>query len=303
MTLPTGRGVLLVGHGTVSDPRELSAFLSRIRRGRPFAPALVDELARRYARIGGSPLLENTQRQAARLAGRLGLPVLTGMRYAAPEIEDALVQVSELGLDEVCVLPLAPFGARAYLHAVASEMERLRRIGALRPFRLVPVESWSAEPLLIEAHKEAIGKVLSSSHDSPALVMTAHSLPLAAMARGEPYPERVRALADAIATELGAAYELAYQSQGQDGGEWLGPDLRSVIQGLGARGARHVLVAPIGFLADHVETLYDLDVEAAGFARQLGLGFTRILALNASPGLVEAMARVVEKALLGQPSG
>ena len=301
--LPAGRGVLLVGHGTVSHPSELPTFLSRIRRGRPFAPELLDELARRYARIGGSPLLKNTELQAAGLSGRLGLPVLIGMRYAAPEIRDALVQASELGLEEVCVLPLAPFGARAHLQRVEDEVKQLRRTGALRPLRLVPVESWSAEPLLVQAHRRAILAVLSGANDSPSLIMTAHSLPLAATVRDQRYPERVRALADEIARELGADHELSYQSQGQDSGEWLGPDLPSVLRALGERGVRHVVVAPIGFLADHVETLYDLDVEAAGFAQQLGLEFTRVPALNASPALIEAMARVVERALLGQPSG
>jgi ferrochelatase len=303
MSLPAGRGVLLVGHGTVRHPSELPAFLSRIRRGRPFAPELVDELARRYVRIGGSPLLENTELQAARLSARLELPVLVGMRYAPPEIRDALVRASELGLEEVCVLPLTPFEARAHLQMVDDEMAQLRKIGALRPFRLVPVESWSTEPLLVQAHEEAILAALSGSKDSPSLVMTAHSLPLAVTARDQRYPERVQALAEAIARELGADYELSYQSQGQDDGEWLGPELPSVLRALGARGVRHVAVAPIGFLADHVETLYDLDVEAAGFAHQLGLEFTRVPALNASPTLIEAMARVVERALLGQPSG
>jgi ferrochelatase len=303
MMLPAGRGVLLVGHGTVSHPNELPAFLSRIRRGRPFAPELVDELARRYARIGGSPLLKNTELQAAGLAARLELPVLIGMRHAAPEIRNALVQAGELGVEELCVLPLAPFGGGAYLRTVDDELDRLRRVSALRPFRLVPIESWSAEPRLIRAHTEAIRAVLGESNDSPALVMTAHSLPRAAMMSDPPYPERVRALADAVAAELGTHYELSYQSQGQDGGEWLGPDLRSVIGGLARQGVRHVAVAPIGFLADHVETLYDLDVEAADFAHQVGLMFTRVPALNASPGLIEAMARVVETALLGQPLG
>jgi ferrochelatase len=299
MTLPPGRGVLLVGHGTVSHPSELPDFLARIRRGRPHAPELVARLAHRYEAVGGSPLLENTKRQAALLSSRLGLPVLLGMRYAPPEIRDVLLYASELRLEQICVLPLAPFSVRAYVEAVRHEWEHLGATHPHRPFRLVPVESWATEPWLIEAHRQSIAAVLSGLQRAPGLIMTAHSVPLAALSRGDPYAERVRACADAVATKLGVPYELAYQSQTEEGGGWLGPDVRSVLRELGAQGVQHVAVAPLGFLADHVETLYDLDIEAAGFARELGLGFTRVPALNASPALIEAMAQVVERTLLG----
>lgn len=288
----------MVGHGTVSQPSELPAFLSRIRHGRPFAPELVTRLAQRYEAVGGSPLLSTTELQAERLSSRLRLPVLVGMRYAPPEIHDALVRASDLGLEEICVLPLAPFSGRGYVAAVRDETERLPHAGVHRPFRLAPVESWAAEPWLIEAHRESIAAVLARLGDSPPLVMTAHSLPLAAVSNGDPYDQRVRACAGTIAEALGVSYVLAYQSQAEGSSDWLGPDLRSALTDLRARGARKVVVAPVGFLADHVETLYDLDIEAAGFARDLGLGFIRVPALNASPALIEAMAQVVERSLL-----
>jgi ferrochelatase len=304
MTLPPGWGVLVVGHGTVEHPSELPAFLSRIRGGRPYAPELLDALVSRYAAIGGSPLLRNTELQAEGLFRRLGAPVLVGMRHAPPEIGDALRRAFELGLRGICVLPLAPFSGRVYLRAVTDEMDRLSRAEVLRPFRLVGVESWADQPLLVEAHRESIAASIATLSVPAALVMSAHSLPSIAAKGGEPYAERIRTLADEIARALGVhQHDLAFQSQGDVPGEWLGPELGAVMRDLRARGAGHVVVAPIGFLADHVETLYDLDIEAASLARDLGLGFTRVPALNASRTLVEAMAQVVESALLGQPLG
>lgn len=297
MALAPGQGVLMVGHGTVGDVSELPEFLTKIRHGRPYPQELLDELRHRYQTIGRSPLLSITQGQAARLSDRLGAPAFVAMRFAGPDLPSALEQARAAGITRLIVLPVAPFSVHVYAQVAEDALERCKPAWGPTDLELVPVESWGSEPRLILAHCDRIRAVLDKLAAPTHLILTAHSLPLSVVRRGDPYPIEVSACADAVANGLGRPCELAYQSQGADGGEWLGPDLQQVLRLAAARGHRSVTVAPVGFLADHVETLYDLDVEAAGFARELGLEFHRAQALNVHPDLIGAMANVVERAL------
>lgn len=288
--------VLLVAHGTVENLDDLPAFVLRIRHGRPPPPDLVAELRRRYEAIHGSPLLEITRAQAATLEHRLGLPVLVGMRLWEPSVEHALRDAAARGVQRLCVLPLAPYSVRVYCDAAERSLASVEKdLNGAAP-ALVRAEPWGTEPAYVEAHVARIRHALGSDGDA-AVVMTAHSLPMRALQAGDAYEAEVRASAAAIAEQLGRPWRIAFQSQGADGGEWLGPDLRSVLEEVAGEGARRVLVAPIGFLADHVETLYDLDIEAAGWAGELGLELLRVPALNLDLRLAEALASVARRAL------
>lgn len=287
-----GDGILLTAHGSVEHLDELPEFLLRIRHGRPAPAGLVEELERRYRAIGGSPFSRVTREQAELLARRSGLPVFVGMRLWRPELGDALAEAERAGVRRLCVLPLAPFSVHVYFKAAE---QALSRSGF--SLTLTAAEPYGTAPEFVRAQAERIAPYLDP--DAALLVMTAHSLPTAVLRAGDPYAELVAASARAIAGELGCAYDLAYQSQGADGGDWLGPDLNAVLARAKAEGKRRVVVAPIGFMSEHVETLYDLDIEARARANELGLAFERVPALNAAPALVDALAASARRALFG----
>lgn len=298
MTARARDGVLLIAHGTVASTDDLPAFLAEIRRGRPPPEGLVEELCRRYEAIGGSPLLALTDAQAEALSRELGLPVFVAMRLWEPRVEQV---VAGLGSEyaRLCVLPLAPFSAHVYNAAARAAFERMASQPAVSPNLPTPVfvDNWGLEPALIAAHVALIQAVLARAHPQAEIVLSAHSLPKVVIDRGDPYARLVAAAAQRIGAELGKPVHLAYQSQGADGGEWLGPDLREVMGSLAQQGVPAVIVAPFGFLADHVETLYDVDIEAHDQAHELGLEFLRVPALNTHPQLIQTMAELVRRAL------
>ena len=288
---------MLVAHGTVADLADLPDFVARIRHGRPPPAGLVEELQRRYEAIGGSPLLRVTEQQARALEAQTGLPVLLGMRLWEPSVEGALRQAAQRGITRLVLVPLAPFSVDVYAAAARRSLDALRpELGEATP-ELVVCEAWGSEPAFVEAHVALLGAQLRIDSRDSAVVLTAHSLPGAAIRAGDRYQAEVEACAQAVAEGLGQPCHLAYQSQGADGGEWLGPDLRQTFERLARAGTRQITLSPFGFLADHVETLYDLDVEARSWASALGLGFERVPALNTAPGLINALASVALRAL------
>ncbi|MEP7050401.1 MAG: ferrochelatase [Pseudomonadota bacterium] len=290
-------GILLVAHGTVTNVAELPAFVARIRHGRPPPPGLVDELCHRYEAIGGSPLLRVTEEQARALEAHTGLPVLLGMRLWEPSVEAALREAARRELRRLVLVPLAPFSVGVYGAAAQRSLEAVRAELGTRAPELVVCEPWGSEPAFVEAHAAALGARLRVDSRQSAVVLTAHSLPSAAIRAGDHYQAEVEASAHAISARLERPCELAYQSQGADGGDWLGPDLRQTFERLSHSGVRQITLSPFGFLADHVETLYDLDIEARKWAEALGLGFERVAALNSAPGLIDALANVAGRAL------
>jgi len=290
-------GILLVAHGTVANVADLPAFVARIRHGRPPPPGLVQELTRRYEAIGGSPLLRVTEQQARALEARTGLPVLLGMRLWEPSVEDAFREAAKRGLARLVLVPLAPFSVEVYGAAARRSLDSVRaELGEATP-ELVVCEPWGSEPAFVNAQCAALQAALRIDSRDSAVMLTAHSLPRAAIRAGDRYQAEVEASARAIAERLGRGCELAYQSQGADGGEWLGPDLRHTFERLAQAGVRQITLSPFGFLADHVETLFDLDIEARAWATELGLGFERVPALNTAPGLIEALSMVAQRAL------
>jgi ferrochelatase len=289
MTFPADTGVLLVAHGTVENLDDLGEFVTRIRHGRPAPPAFLAELRQRYEAIGGSPLLQTTRAQAQALAQRLEVPVLVGMRLWDPSVEQALAGGSALGLRRLVLIALAPFSQHVYWSAA---LEAAQRAGS--HIELLRTDAWGEEPEFLAAQAELIER-----HAPPgaAVVLSAHSLPRVVIERGDPYARLVEASAAAITARLGRPTRLCYQSQGEGGGDWLGPSVRETLTTLAGEGQRSVAWAPVGFLAEHVETLYDLDIEARAIAAELGLELTRVPALDLHPGLIGALSAVAKRAV------
>lgn len=296
MTLPATEGVLLVAHGTITELDDLVPFLTAIRRGRPPSESLVEEIRRRYEQIGGSPLLTTTRQQADALATLVHQPVFVGMRFGRPSIEQALGDAWEQGVRGLTVLPMAPYSVQLYSDEV-SVRQRAMQGQPGEGIRLTRVAAWGSHPGLVNAHVENIreraGDLLLRG---ASLVLSAHSLPMRVIEAGDSYAREVESSKEAIARAIGLDVELGYQSQGADGGRWLGPDLKDVVSSLANRGKRHIVVAPFGFLCDHVETLYDLDVELRRHTDALGVTFDRVPALGVHPGLMTTLGELVGSA-------
>jgi ferrochelatase len=301
-----GDAVLLIAHGTVEELDELPEFLKNIRRGHAAPPELLAEVRRRYEAIGGrSPLNAINRKIAERLEERLGMPVRTANRLFHPYPQDVLGALAKSGTKRVVVVPLAQHSASVYGDAV----KQAARDAGL-DLRVDAAPNWGRIPELTEAFARsivsALAEVPDGERDRTSLLLTAHSLPMSIIEAGDPYEDEFRGSAEDVAVrvrELAPGrfvdHAVAFQSQGMSSGPggrpmaWLGPDLRSRLEVLAARGRKEVVVAPIGFLADHVEILYDLDIEARTWAEELGITLRRAPSLNASDGLVDALASVV----------
>ncbi len=285
-------GVLLLAHGTVSNNEQIPEFLRQIRRGRPASPALVSEMQHRYDAIGGSPLLETTREQAVALGRSLQMPAFVGMRFGArPTIADGLRDATAADLSRVCLVPMAPFSVHVYAAAadeVCAELEL--------PVELVSVDAWGSEPGLVAALAESIQPRLERRSDE-ALVLTAHSLPMRAISAGDPYQIQFERCAAQVLARLSTSGDVAYQSEGAGGGQWLGPSLGETMKRLSRAGKRRLVVAPIGFPCDHVETLFDLDIEARADAEALGLELVRVRTLGVDPQLIAVLAGLVRRAI------
>lgn len=291
--------VLLVSHGTVDDLEHLAEFVTRVRRGRPGPPELVAELRRRYEVIGGvSPLNATSAALAHKLEHRLGLPVAWANRLWSPSVGERLAELMRSGVRTVALVPLAQHSAHVYAADARAAAEQ-------QGMRLLCAPNWGGSEALCEAFASRVTEVLGTvpPGDRTALLMTAHSLPRAVVDAGDPYEREVRAAAAAVALSVRARVShdlhatVAFQSQGAADrpAEWLGPDVSTAIESAANAGCRHLVVSPIGFLADHLETLYDLDVEARAMATARGLTFVRAASLNAADDLVQVLADVARR--------
>jgi ferrochelatase len=285
--------VLLVSHGTVDDLDDLAAFVTQVRRGHAPGPELVAELRRRYQAIGGqSPLNAVNARVAAKVEARLGARTTWANRLWRPYVRDALAELAAGGVVHVAVVPMAQHSAHVYAEDARHAADGTGVTVACAP-------GWGQNPELHAAFAKRIRAVLGDPARTTVL-LTAHSLPRVVVERGDPYEREVRAAAAAVSERLGPGVRtaVAFQSQGLGApGEWLGPDLSTVLDEAAARRDSRVVFAPIGFLADHVEILYDLDIEAAAMARERGLAFARAPSLNDDDDLVDIVADVARPLL------
>ncbi len=289
-------GVVLMTYGSPRDLDDVGAYITRVRGGRAPEAELLTEFKRRYTRIGMSPLIGITHQQAAALGKVLGAAfrVRAGMRFSEPSIATA---VGELGdVDRVLGLILSPQYSATLM---GGYHQALTQAAGDTPCRTV--EAWHLNPAFIDMLASRIRAALAqfpdSLRDEVPVLLTAHSLPRRVVDREPGYVEQLRETAHEVAraAELGShRWFFVYQSAGHTPEEWLKPDMLDVLPELAAAGHRDVVVAPVQFLADHLETLYDVDVagreqaEAAGFSR-----FMRISAPNAAPDFIDALASVV----------
>ncbi|MDQ3378723.1 MAG: ferrochelatase [Actinomycetota bacterium] len=295
-------GVLVMAYGGPDSLEEIPGYLADIRSGRPTPRAVVEEITENYRAIGGrSPLLEVTHRQVAALAEKLGgdYRCYLGMRHWAPWIEEVVGQMVTDGITDAVGVVLAPqFSALSvakYQQRVADGLDLYRGSIAFRH-----VSSYHDSSGLVEAFAARVAEGLTrwpeSDRDGVHVVLTAHSLPERLLANGDPYGVQCLETAHLVAERAGLAEEgwsWSYQSAGRTPEPWVGPDLRDHLGALAGRGIRDVVVVPVGFVSDHVELLFDIDIQARARADELGMRLERPPALNDDPVFIEALAELV----------
>jgi ferrochelatase len=281
--------VVLMAYGSPGQIEDIRPYLEDIREGRPVSDEAVEELTERYRRIGGrSPLDEITERQRAALERELGVPVHVGMKHWRPRIAEAVEAALAGGAERVVGVVLAPHYSAL---SIAGYRERLEAALDGRA-ELRFVESWhDHEPFL----QVLAGRVRGSDAH---VVFTAHSLPERILALGDPYRDQLLETSRLVAERAWIErWSFAFQSASQTGEPWLGPDILEELDALHEQGVRDVLVCPVGFVSDHLEILWDLDVEARQRAAELGLRLDRIESLNDDPAFIRALAQLLRQAL------
>jgi protoporphyrin/coproporphyrin ferrochelatase len=292
--------IMLLAHGSPGSMAALPAFLSNVRGGRPVPDEEVASYRERYRAIGGlSPLSAITARIATALSEHAHVPVYVGTRHGMPSIGDAVHEAIAAGSETVTAICLTPYSSRMTVGGYRRQLDEALA-ATPDPIAVRFVEDWHLEPAYLTGLEatlqEGFDRVPTRLHDGTAVVFSAHSLPERVLALGDPYPAQLEAAARWLASRLGleeAQWSMAYQSAPASRERWLGPSLASKLRALAEAGEAAVLVAPIGFVADNVEVLYDLDVEANTLARGLGLHFARAPLLNDAPALIEALAHAV----------
>jgi protoporphyrin/coproporphyrin ferrochelatase len=283
-----------MAYGTPRGPEEVEAFYTDIRGGRPPSPELLANLRARYEAVGGrTPLLDITREQASTLESALGegYRVFTGMRHWHPYITEAVAEMESAGIEEGVALALAPHYSAL---SVGAYFQAIDDTGTALHFR--KVLSWHRQPSYLEAVADEV-HAASAGFEPEVVVFTAHSLPTRILETGDPYAAQLLETAERLAADLAlTSWRFSYQSAGATGDAWLNPDILETIDQLAAEGAQRVLVAPIGFISDHLEILYDLDVQAHRRARERGMELRRTQSLNAGPKLIAALKAAVLEA-------
>jgi protoporphyrin/coproporphyrin ferrochelatase len=294
--------VLLLAHGSPDSVEQVPEFLLRVTSGRPLPPAVVEEVKHRYGLIGQSPLTKLTEKQGELLARELGLPVYVGMRNWTPFIADAVRAMISDGIEHAVVICLAPQNSRTSVGLYHSALTSNQQI----PFTIDFIESWHDHPLLIRAFAEKLRAGLNRANRETGaqripVIFTAHSVPERTIVQGDPYENQTKETASLVARETGLAAgesTFAFQSQGMSGGAWLGPRVEDTILDLKQKGHQSVFVQPVGFLCDHVEVLYDIDIGFKQFAEEQGMRLWRAESLNDSPLLTAALAGLTRSRLV-----
>ena len=288
MSREPATGILCMAYGSPATEADIAAYFTHIRGGRAPAPEALEELTERYRAINGSPLTEITRDQARALSVRTGLPTFVGMKHAPPFIGDGAAEARRAGIERLVGLPMAPHYARmslgGYQRALAEAWDR----------ELVFVPGFHTHPAFIRAVQSLLAEALAESKPER-LFFTAHSLPARIIAEGDGYQDQLLESCRLVEQAMQLpAWEFAFQSTSHTGDPWLGPDLLDAVQRSGVRDA---LVCPIGFVADHLEVLYDLDIEARNFGREKGIRIRRTPSFNVRQDFVDALAEIVNDAL------
>ncbi len=291
-------GVVVMAYGTPASPDDIEAYYTHIRRGRPPTTEQLADLRKRYDAIGGtSPLAARTEAQRVALQRALEeqapgqTSVVLGQKHAAPFIEDAAAELAAAGSTRVVGLVLAPHFSRA---SVGEYQQRLAAAANEHGLQAAGIESWHLEPAYLDFLTDVVRQGLAGMPERTKVLFTAHSLPERVLV-DDPYPDQLRtsaaAVADAAGLDRWAGWSLCWQSAGRTPEPWRGPDLLEVLRDLADTGrADGALVCPQGFVSDHLEVVYDLDIEARALADELGLAFARTRVLNDMPSVFDALA-------------
>ena len=300
MTHSAKNAVMLIAHGSPDSLDEIPDFLLKVTGGRPLPRTVIDEVRHRYSLIGQSPLTCWTMEQRDLLARELGIPGYVGMRNWRPFIADTVQQIVADGIEHVVAICLAPQNSRTSVGLYRAALQGKNGV----PFSLDFVESWHDHPLLIKAFAEKLHKrwdpACSEVGRNVPIIFTAHSVPQRTIAEGDPYEMQAKETAALVAREASlndGDWLFAFQSQGMSGGAWLGPTVEDTIRDLKAKGHSGVFIHPIGFLCDHVEVLYDIDIGFKQFADSEGMRLWRAESLNGSPLLSAALVDVARSRL------
>ena len=289
-----------MAYGTPERLEDVEAYYTHIRRGSPPPEPLLDELVERYREVGGPTALNRiTRRQAQSLEEELGrrgreLPVYVGFKHHPPFVGEVVGEMADDGIERAVGLVLAPHYS---LRSIA-EYEEYAEAARPEGMEIDTIRSWHDDPAFVDFLVERLEEALGRVEAEPMVLFTAHSVPSAVLERGDPYPEQLRESAGAIASRAGVErWRLAYQSAGRTPEPWLEPDILDVIEDLAEEGEEAVVVQPVGFVSDHLEVLYDIDIEAREAAESRGMAFARTGMPNDHPDFVAALADVVERAL------
>lgn len=301
----TKKAVLMLAYGTASSVERMRCYLSDIRGGRPMSDEFVDEFKRRYELIGGSPLTSLTYNQAKKTGEALqnqGLdwPVYLGMRHWSPWIKDAIGQMYLHGVEEAVGIVMAPHYSKMSIGKYWGKIEEAQEMHGSN-IKFTFVNSWYQQPKFLQALEEHIRagleKFSPDVRDKVKIVFSAHSLPERLIKMGDPYDEQLKDNAKIVAERLGDVdWMFSYQSAAETGEPWLGPQIEDVVVDLANQGYKQMLVAPIGFVCDHVEILFDIDIEAKQIADEYGIQLERIESMNSTPLFIGAVANAITEA-------
>lgn len=291
---PSNTAILLLAHGTPDSPADVRAYMRNITGGRPIPEEVMREVQHRYELIGRSPLTDITLRQAAALGDALRMPVYAGMRNWHPYIADVVKQMLGDGITHAIALCLAPHNSRTSVGLYRQALER----AAGDSLQIDFIEDWHEQPLLINAFAERLAEALPDP--GVPVVFTAHSVPCRticadATGAGDLYGTQAKETAALVAAEVGLRDDnwfFAFQSQGMTGASWIGPTVEATLEGLAAIGHKRVVIQPIGFVCDHVEVLYDIDIAFRTLAEERGMQLSRPESLNDSRTFIRALAAV-----------
>ena len=282
--------VVLMAYGSPERLADVPAYYADIRGGRPIPPEHLEDLVDRYRRLGieeSSPLNAITEETRVALERELGLPVYTGMKHWTPRIADAAEAARDAGADRIVGLVLAPHYSALSIKGYRDQLEQ-----AADAVELDFVDSWHLEPGLVHLLADRIRG--TDAH----VVFTAHSLPARILDMGDPYKDQLLETSRTVAAAAGVEdWSFSFQSESPTGEPWLGPDILDHLQALHESGLEHVLVCPVGFVSDHLEIRWDLDVEAQEKAAELGMQLERIDMPNADPAFVRTLAAIVRREL------
>ena len=309
MSNSTRTAVVVMAYGTPRTKEEILPYYTDIRRGRPPTEEALQDLINRYDAIGGlSPLKKLTEDQAAALQRELDViqpgqfQVFLGLKHATPFVEEAVADVVAQGFKKIVGIVLAPHFSS---YSIGQYMGRVREAAAPHGIEVTGVESWARNNEFIEFLAEDMKKKLASMPERTKVLFTAHSLPQRIIDGGDPYPDELRATAELVAERAGltrwSQWSIAWQSAGRTPEPWIGPDILEVIDSISTTRDSDepidgVLVSACGFVADHLEVLFDLDIEAAHRAQSHGLAFARTSCVNDNASVMASLARMVAAA-------